>query len=99
MSGTRSPSPRAHPTEDAAGRWPVWKLGLLLYPFAAPAVAINLFLAGLIAHKTGFVALPPVLALWLSRPLGVPAAWLCGRRVRGLLDDGTPAPKRPAAKS
>jgi hypothetical protein len=50
-------------------------------------VAINLFLAGLIAHKTGFAALPPVLALWLSLPLGVPAAWLCGRWVRGLLDE------------
>jgi hypothetical protein len=61
----------------------VWKLALLLYPFATPAVAINLFLAGLIAHKTGFAALPPVLALWLSLPLGV----LCGRWVRGLLDE------------
>ncbi|PKQ13624.1 MAG: hypothetical protein CVT70_04230 [Alphaproteobacteria bacterium HGW-Alphaproteobacteria-1] len=97
MSGTRSPSPRAHPTEP--GRWPVWKLAVLLYPFAAPAVAINLFLAGLIAHKTGFAALPPVLALWLSVPLGVPAAWLCGRWVRGLLDEAAAGPKRAAAKS
>jgi hypothetical protein len=68
----------------------VWKLALLLYPFAAPAVAINLFLLGLIAHKAGFVSLSPGLALWLSVPSGVPAAWLCGRWVRGLLDEAAP---------
>jgi hypothetical protein len=72
---------------------------VLLYPFATPAVAINLFLAGLIAHKTGLAALPPMLALWLSLPLGVPAAWLCGRWVRGLIDEAAAGPKRASAKS
>ena len=33
--------------------WPIWKLSLLLYPFAAGAVAINLFLLSLIGHAIG----------------------------------------------
>lgn len=77
----------------------MWRLALLLYPFAMPAVAINLFLAGLIAHKAGFVSLPPLLALGLAVPLGVPAAWACGRWVRGLLDEAAAGPKIAAAKS
>lgn len=89
MSGTRSPSAKTPPSEAAPGRWPVWKLALLLYPFAAPAVAINLFLLGLIAHKTGLAAMAPVTALWLSVPLGLSASWLLGRWVRGLLDEAT----------
>nr|WP_092370322.1 hypothetical protein [Cribrihabitans marinus] len=83
MSGTRSPSPKAPATE---GRWPVWKLAALFYPFAAAAVAINLFLAGLILHGIGGPAIPPVTALIWSLPLGVPATWACGRWVRGLMD-------------
>ena len=84
MSGTRSPSPKAPATD---GRWPPWKLGLLLYPFAAPAVAINLCLLGLIFHRIGLPEIPPVLALWLSLPLGVPATWAAGRWLRRLLDE------------
>ena len=84
MSGTKSPSRKAPATE---GRWPVWKLAALLYPATALAVAINLFLAGLIAHGVGFTAIPPVTALIWSVPLGVPATWLAGRWVRGLMDE------------
>ncbi len=68
-------------------RWPVWKLGLLLYIFAAGAVAINLFMLGLMFQTFGFAALSPVKALALSGPLGLPAAWLAGRWVRRLLDE------------
>lgn len=70
----------------AEGRWPVWKLALLLYPFAATTVAINLFLAGLMGQAVGLPAVSPVLALVLSAPLGIPAAWASGRWVRGLID-------------
>ena len=34
-------------------RWPVWKLALMLYVFAAGAVAINLFMLGLLGHGPG----------------------------------------------
>jgi hypothetical protein len=62
---------------------------VLLYPFAAPAVAINLFLLGLIGHRIGLPALSPMVALLLSVPLGVPAAWASGRWARGLLDEAS----------
>lgn len=68
-------------------RWPVWKLAVLLYVFAAGAVAINLFMLGLMFQVFGIPALPPVTALLLSVPLGIPAAWLSGRWVRRLLDE------------
>ncbi|MEX0350832.1 MAG: hypothetical protein AB3N15_15525 [Paracoccaceae bacterium] len=84
MSGTRSPSPKAPATE---GRWPVWKLAILLCPATALAVAINLFLAGLIAHGAGFGAIEPVTAILWSFPLGIPASWLAGRWLRGLMDE------------
>ncbi|MBU3030581.1 hypothetical protein [Paracoccus marinaquae] len=68
-------------------RWPVWKLALLLYVFAAAAVAINLFMLGLMMQAFGFTALSPVRTLLISIPLGIPAAWAAGRWVRHLLDE------------
>ncbi|MFC3167965.1 MULTISPECIES: hypothetical protein [Paracoccus] len=68
-------------------RWPVWKLAVLLYVFAATAVAINLFMLGLMGQAVGLPALSPVRTLLLSIPLGIPAAWLSGRWVRHLLDE------------
>ena len=66
--------------------WPVWKLALLLYVFAAGAVAINLFMLGLLGQSVGLPALAPATVLMLSVPLGVPAAWAAGRWVRHLLE-------------
>jgi len=68
-------------------RWPVWKLSLLLYPFTAAAVAINLFMLGLLAQVIGFVALSPLAALAWSLAIGVPVSWLAGRWVRRLLNE------------
>lgn len=68
-------------------RWPVWKLALLLYVFAAGAVAINLFMLGLLAQALGLPALAPFTALALAAPLGLPAAWAAGRWLRRLLDE------------
>ncbi len=67
-------------------RWPVWRLALMLYVFAAGAVAINLFMLGLMAQSLGLPPLSPVAALVASGPLGIPAAWLAGRWLRRLLD-------------
>lgn len=64
----------------------MWKLALLLYPFATTAVAINLFLLGLIGLAVGLPSLSPVAALLLSVPLGIPATWLSARWVRNLID-------------
>lgn len=65
--------------------WPVWKLALLLYVFAAGAVAINLFMLGLLMQAVGFTALSPVAALLIAAPLGIPASWAAARWVRALL--------------
>ena len=98
MSGTRSPSPTEPATEAGGrgeapttevsgdGRWPVWKLALLLYPATVAAVAINLFMLSLMGQAIGLAALAPVTAIWWSLPLGIPAAWWLARRLRGLMD-------------
>ncbi|MGJ8561502.1 MAG: hypothetical protein ACSHX3_14810 [Litorimonas sp.] len=68
-------------------RWSRRKITVVLYPFAAAAVAINLFMASLVTQVIGLPALPPVWALGLSVPLGVPAAMLFARWVEGMLDE------------
>lgn len=70
----------------AQDRWPVWKLAVMLYVFAATAVAINLFMLGLLGQWVGLPAMSPELVLILAVPLGVPAAWASGLWVRRLLD-------------
>ena len=80
MSGTRSPSKTAPRTDR------LWKLGLLLWPFATAAVAINLFLLGLIFRSAGWAAsIAPVDALLWSWPLGLPATWAAAAWVRRLI--------------
>ncbi len=71
-------------------RWSRRKIAIVLYPFAAAAVAINLFMLSLMTQVFGLPALSPVWALGLSVPLGVPAAWLFARWVDGLLDEAAP---------
>jgi hypothetical protein len=79
MSGTRSASRTAPATN------PSIRLLALLWPFATAAVAINLFLLGLIGLSVGLPAMPPVTALWLSLPLGLPATWAAARWVGRLI--------------
>ena len=68
-------------------RWSVRKLSVLLYPFVAAAVAINLFMLGLMSQAIGIAAIAPVTAIWLSIPLGLPATWATARWVRRLMDE------------
>ena len=97
MSGTRSPSRTEPATKDRLagepGRWPVWKLAILLYPFAATAVWINLFMLSLLLSWLGLPVLSPHLAAALALPLGIPATWAAGRWIRSLMDQA--APKTP----
>lgn len=67
--------------------WSTRKLAVVFYPFATAAVAINLFLLGLMWQVLGWPALPPVTAVILAVPLGVPATILFARWVRGLMDE------------
>ena len=68
-------------------RWPVGKLAILFYPFAAAAVAINLYMLSLMGRAIGLSAISPVLAIWISIPLGVPATWYAAKWVRNLMDE------------
>jgi hypothetical protein len=70
-------------------RWPVWKLALMLYVFAAGAVAINLFMLGLLGQAIGLRALSPVATVLVSIPLGIPAAWASGMWARHLMDEAS----------
>ncbi len=80
MSGTKSPLKTAPATKS------LWKLALILWPFTMGAVAINLFMAGLIVQSAGWATAPaPLTMLLWSFPLGVPAAFAAARWVRSLI--------------
>ncbi len=70
-------------------RWEVWKLALLLYPFAMPAVAINLFMLGLMGQAVGLPALTPQTALVAAVPIGIPVTIVAGYWVRKLMDEAS----------
>ena len=80
MSGTRSPSKTAPATES------LWKLGAILWPFVAGAVAVNLFLASLIFQSAGWAnAMAPLTALVWAVPLSPPFALAAALWVRNLI--------------
>jgi hypothetical protein len=71
---------------DAKPKKPtLWRLAILLYPFAAAAVAINLFLLGLLGLAIGLPALSPWHAVLWALPLGLPATWAAAGWVRSLI--------------
>ena len=81
-----APTPEPECKKTSSGL-PFKQLYLLLYVFTTGAVAINLFMLGLMAQAIGFPALSPVTALIASIPLGIPANWLVTRWVRSLMDE------------
>ncbi|WP_193141311.1 MULTISPECIES: hypothetical protein [unclassified Meridianimarinicoccus] len=72
---------------DTDEKWTRKRLAIVLYPFAAGAVAINLFMLSLMGQAIGLSALSPMLTLGLSIPLGIPATWWAAKWVRGLMDE------------
>lgn len=66
--------------------WGVGALTLVLYPFGAGAVAINLYFAGLIASWLDLVVMAPRWALLGGAVLGVPATWVFARHICALMD-------------
>lgn len=74
-------------TLDEDDRWSVAKLGTVFYPFSAAAVAINLFMLGLLGPAVGLPPISPIDAIIWSIPLGVPATWLIGKWIRNLMDE------------
>ena len=79
MDGAGLPSAAAPPARSLV------RLGVLLWPFATAAVAVNLFLLGLIVRSAGGGSLSPLAALVWAVPLGLPATWAAALWLRSLL--------------
>ena len=62
------------------------RLTLILYPFGAGAMAVNLFFASLIASWLGLPVLTPVQSVMGGAVLGIPATWAFARHIRRLMD-------------
>jgi sensor histidine kinase regulating citrate/malate metabolism len=58
----------------------------VLYPFAAGAMAINVFFASLIGSWVGLHVLSSVWSVVLGALIGVPATWAFARHIRSLMD-------------
>jgi len=74
-------------TEQNEKRWPLWKLAVLLYVFVSGALAINLFMLGLLTQFFGQFNLGPVGAVISGMILGIPGSWIAARWVRSLIDE------------
>lgn len=64
---------------------PSWKLVAGLYPFAAGAMALNLYMASLVMGWVGWPIITPLTAAWASLPLGLPPAWIYARHLARLM--------------
>ena len=62
------------------------RLTLILYPFGAGAMAVNLFFASLIASWIGLPVLTPVQSVIGGAVLGIPATWAFARHIQRLMD-------------
>jgi hypothetical protein len=63
----------------------LWRLTLILYPFGAGAMAVNLFFASLIWSWLGWAVLTPLQALAGGSVLGVLATAAFARHIRALM--------------
>lgn len=64
----------------------VRRLFLILYPFGAGAMAVNVFFASLIWSWIGWPVLTPVQSVVGGAMLGVPATWAFARHIRSLME-------------
>lgn len=66
--------------------WSVGKIAVVLYPFGAGAMAVNVFFATLITSWAGLPVLSPAWSVVVGAVLGVPATWAFARHIRSLID-------------
>ena len=70
---------------------PGWRLLAIVYPFAAGAAALNLFLLALVGTWIGGPVLTPGWSVVGGLVLGLPVTWAFARHLRRLMaeaDDG-----------
>jgi len=61
------------------------RLTLILYPFGAGAMAVNVFFAALIGSWVGGPVLTPVQSVLGGAILGIPATWIFARHIKRLM--------------
>lgn len=61
------------------------RLTLILYPFGAGAMAVNLFFASLIASWIGWPVLTPVQSVIGGAALGIPTTWAFAGHIHRLM--------------
>lgn len=66
--------------------WSVGKLALVLYPLGVGAVAVNVFMAGLLGTFIDLPPITPLQAIVAGLILGIPATWAFARHIRALMD-------------
>lgn len=58
---------------------------LILYPFGAGAMAVNLFFASLIGSWIGWLVLTPAQSVMGGAVLGIPVTWVFAGHIRRLI--------------
>lgn len=66
--------------------WSATRIALVLYPFGAGALAVNIFMASLFGTYIGWPALSGGWSVALGCVAGVPATWAFARHIRALMD-------------
>lgn len=67
--------------------WSTSRIALVLYPFGAGAMAVNVFFAALIFSWIGGPVLSTPVSIAIGCVIGIPATWYFARHIRHLMDD------------
>lgn len=70
--------------------WSTRQIALVLYPFGAGAMAVNVFFASLLGNWLGGPVLSTGWSIALGCVIGVPATLAFSRHIRRLMDDAEP---------
>jgi NhaP-type Na+/H+ or K+/H+ antiporter len=66
--------------------WSAARIAVVLYPFGAGAMAVNMFFASLIFSWIGGPVLTTFWSILLGCLIGIPATWYFARHIRHLMD-------------
>ena len=67
--------------------WPAWRIALVLYPFGAGAMAVNVFFASLIGSWVGLPVLGTFWSILIGCVIGGPATYAFACHIRRLMDE------------
>ena len=69
----------------------VFKITLVLYPFGAGAMAVNVFFASLLGSWMGLGVLSTKTSIVFGSLIAVPLTWLFARHIKSLMDQADDA--------